>query len=207
MLIIQTTTLTWFKSERGGKPAEVRNKFKWTFPIGRIPDKSDECVLDERRLYQQNGKILTISEFNKAMGFPPPRVKSEPPVKIADLHVKNVEFTVIDSVAIRVDFSFDPQNHNGAPHRHGHNKDFNNPDSPLCGKDVLNETAFTLSEGQMGQIAYNARFSDWDNGEWWYEQTVINVANARSPGDTPFRKNIFLSGGFDYIYKQLENLR
>lgn len=201
MLIIQETLLTWFKPERGGKPAEVRNKFKWTFPIERIPDKSDECVLDERRLYQQEGKFLTLSEFNKAMGFPPPRVKSEPPVKIADLRVKNVEFTTIDGGAIRVDFSMNPQNHNGAPHRHGHNKDFNNPDSPLCGKDVLNETAFTLAEGQTGQIAYNARFSDWDSGEWWYEQTVINIANA------PFRANIFLSGELDYRYKQLENLR
>lgn len=201
MLIIQETALTWFKPERGGKPAEVRNKFRWTFPIERVPDKSDECVLDERRLYQQEGKFLTLSEYNKLMGFSPSRGKSEQPVKIADLRVKNVDFTVIDEGKIRVDFSMNPQNHNGAPHRHGHNKDFNNPDSTLCGKDVLNETAFTLAEGQTGQIAYNARFSDWDSGEWWYEQTVINIANS------PFRANIFLSGEFDYVYKQLENLR
>lgn len=201
MLIIQETVLTWFKSERGGKPAEVRNKFKWAFPIEQIPNKSDECILDERRLYQREGKFLTLSEYNKVMGFSPSRGKSEPPVKIAELRVKNVEFIVIDEGKIRVDFSMNPQNHNGAPHRHSHNKDFNNPDSPLCGKDVLNETAFTLAEGQTGQIAYNARFSDWDGGGWWYEQTVINIANAS------LRKNIFLTGEFDYIYKQLENLR
>lgn len=202
MLIIQTTTLTWFKPERGGFPAEVRNKFKWTFPIERIPDKEDECLLDERRLYQQEGKFLTLAEFNKALGFPPPRRNTDlPPTKISDLREKNVKFTMLDGGEIQVDFSMNPQNHNGVPHRHGHNKDFNNPDSPLCGKDVLNETAFTLAVGESGQIAYNARFSDCDMGHWWYEQTVINIAN------TPFNANIFRSGKFDYIYKQLENLR
>ena len=204
MLIIQETMLTWFKPERGGKFAEIRNKLNYSFPIENKPDRSDECLLDVQRFYQKDGRFYTLEEFYRLLyseNFIRYRNDLPPPVKLSELEVKNIEFTEIDG-KIQVDFSYDPQL-NGKPHRHGHNKDYNNEKSRYFCRDVLNETAFTLEIGQKGRILYNARFVDWDTGEHWYEQTVINIANVKFD---EFRSNIFLSQEFDFVYDKLEKL-
>lgn len=204
MLIIQDIMLDWNKPERGGKFAEARNKFDFAFPIESKPGKSDECLLDVRRYYQKGGKFLTLEELHELLGsenFIKFRNNFALPTKLSELKIKNLEFTEID-VKIQVDFSYDPQI-NGKPHRHGHNKDYNNEKSRFFCRDVLNETAFTLETGQKGRILYNARFVDWDTGEHWYEKTVINIANVKFE---EFRSDIFLSQEFDFVYDKLESL-
>lgn len=203
MLVIQKITLVWHKEERGGKFAEARSRFNFALPINRTPGKTDECLLDEHRLYQHVNKFYTLQEYDKLLGFEwSARVRREysPPVRLSELKVKNVTFTEVDS-GIRVNFSYDPQL-NGAPPRRGHNKDFNDTNSPFFGEDILNETAFALALGQMGRIAYNGRFSDCDNGHWWYEQTVVNIANVEN-----FKSNVFVGREFDFVYERLAELR
>ncbi len=60
-----------------------------------------------------------------------------------------------------------------------------------------------LKEGQKGQIMYNGRFSDYDTGQWWYEQTAVNIAVVSFE---KYNKGVFLSSEFDFYYKQLEHL-
>lgn len=204
MLIIQETMLTWHKPERGGKFAEARNRFDFTFPIESKPDRSDECLLDVQRYYQKEDRFYTLEEFHRLLyseNFIRFRNNLPIPTKLSELKVKNLEFTEIGE-KIRVDFSYDPQT-NGKPHRHGHNKDYNNEKTRYFCRDVLNETAFTLNIGQKGRILYNARFADWDTGEHWYEQTVINIANVKFE---KFRSNIFLPREFDFVYDQTAKL-
>lgn len=204
MLIIQEIMLDWHKPERGGKFAEARNKFDFAFPIENKPDRSDECLLDIQRYYQKDDKFYTLEEYHRLLfseNFIRYRENIPLPVKLSELEVKNIEFTETDG-RIQVNFSCDPQL-NGKPHRHGHNKDYNNEKSRYFCRDVLNETAFMLEIGQNGRILYNARFVDWDNGTHWYEQTVVNIANI---GFEEFRSNIFLSQEFDFVYDRLEKL-
>lgn len=55
-----------------------------------------------------------------------------------------------------VSFYYD-ERRSGRPFRRGHNKDYNNPQSPLYRKDCLNETAFVLKPNQYGRILWNER--------------------------------------------------
>jgi hypothetical protein len=32
-----------------------------------------------------------------------------------------------------------------------------------------------LGLGEWAQVTYNGRFTDWDDGNWWYERHVVNV--------------------------------
>ncbi|WP_144969617.1 hypothetical protein [Bremerella volcania] len=34
---------------------------------------------------------------------------------------------------------------------------------------------FTISLDEWGQVEFNARYSDWDTGTWWYERSIYNV--------------------------------
>lgn len=206
MLVVQEIVTVWNKSERGGENAEARSRFLYAAPIERKPCASDECIFNHIRFYQKDGRFYAPDEYDKLMGFGGTgrllKRAYEQPVKLSQLKVKNVSFTE-NKNGIEVGFSYDPQI-NGRPARKGHNKDFNNTESRLYGKDILNETAFVLKEGQKGQIIYNGRFSDYDTGQWWYEQTAVNVANVSFEN---FHKQIFLSSEFDFVYKQLEYLK
>lgn len=205
MLVVQQIVTVWYKSERGGECAEARSKFSYTAPIEGKPCVSDECFFDYKRFYQKGGKFYTPIEYDELMGYG--GVMSlkrayEPPVKLSQLKGRNVSFTQTEN-GVEVGFSYDPQI-NGKPYRRGHNKDFNNTASRFYGKDMLNETAFVLKEGQKGRIIYNGRFSDYDTGQWWYEQTAVNIANISFE---KFRGDIFLSSEFDFSYRQLAHLR
>ena len=37
------------------------------------------------------------------------------------------------------------------------------------------QRTFHLQINEWGQIVYNGRFSDRDEGSWWYEKKVVNV--------------------------------
>lgn len=205
MLVVQQIVTVWYKSERGGECAEARSKFSYTAPIEGKPCVSDECIFDYKRFYQKDRRFYTPDEYDKLMGFGVrqlPKRTYEPPVKLSQLKGRNVSFTQTEN-GVEVGFSYDPQI-NGKPCRRGHNKDFNNTASRFYGKDVLNETAFVLKDGQKGQIMYNGRFSDYDTGQWWYEQTAVNIANI--PFED-FHKDIFLEGKFDFVYNKLAYLK
>lgn len=204
MIIIQEITVVWNKNERGGENSRARKNYIFKMPIEKIPSKSDQCLYDKHRLYQRDKKFYTPSEYYKLLGqkirFYGKR-EYEPPVLISQLKVKNVSLDESEG-GVEVSFSYDPQI-NGSPSRKGHNKDYDNTHSRFYGKDILNETAFVLKEGQKGQIMYNGRFSDYDTGQWWYEQTAVNIAVVSFE---KYSKGVFLSSEVDFYYKQLAHL-
>lgn len=90
-------------------------------------------------------------------------------------------------------------NRSGEPVRRGHNKDYNNMDSPLYRHDILNETIFSLRLGQYGRVIWNERKRSCDTGECYYQLHVVNLLH--STGEMP-EQDIFLSGVPDFEYKQ-----
>ena len=206
MLAVQKTTVEWHKSDKGGEAAQVRNRFIFAAPIEHFPLAADECVYDHCCFYQKGETLYTSQEYDRVMGFDStrcfPKRTYEPPVKISQLKVKNISFTETEE-GFEIGFCYDPQI-NGKPPRLGHNRDYNNTESRFYGKDILNETAFVLKEGQKGRIMYNGRFTDIDTGQWWYEQTAVNIANI--PFEA-FHKDIFLEGEFDLTYSSLAFLK
>lgn len=67
----------------------------------------------------------------------------------------------------------------------------------------LKEKAFTLNgENPYGRLIYNGRLTDYDTGEWYYEESVINLFYV----DGNFGKDLFTSREPNYLYKQIEFL-
>lgn len=67
----------------------------------------------------------------------------------------------------------------------------------------LKEKAFTLNcEHFYGRLIYNGRLTDYDTGEWYYEETIINFVCIN--GD--FHKDIFTAREPDVRYEQTEIL-
>jgi hypothetical protein len=69
---------------------------------------------------------------------------------------------------------------------------------------LLNETAVHLFLNEYGRIIYNARYTDFDTGNWWYELDVINllyICNDRVLLD------VFSAREPDKTYKQIAVLR
>ena len=205
MLVVQQIVTVWYKSERGGECAEARSKFPYTALIEGKPSVSDECLFDYIRFYQRGSKFYTAAEYDELMGYGGRmsfKRAYEPPVKLSQLKGRNISFNQTEN-GVETGFCYDPQI-NGKPCRRGHNKDYNNTESSFYGKDILNETAFVLREGQKGRIMYNGRFSDYDTGQWWYEQTAVNIANVSFED---YHNDIFLDMKFDFIYNKLAYLK
>lgn len=68
---------------------------------------------------------------------------------------------------------------------------------------VLREKAFTLTEeNPYGRIIYNGRLSDYDTGQWYYREAVINIFYVIGN----FDKDLFTSREPDFVYEQTEIL-
>lgn len=87
------------------------------------------------------------------------------------------------------------------PFRRGGNEDACRPDTELyCQLNTLNETAFVLSEGQSGEIRYNFRLTDRDDGTHTYTEYRVYMVN------TPRLTQEVFVREYDYVYKQLAKL-
>lgn len=96
--------------------------------------------------------------------------------------------------------------HNGAPIRHGHNKDYFTPHSQFYCQDILNETAFILKPQQYGRILWNERLTYYDTGEWYYYLHCVNFF-YKSENTSVWEPAVFTKQQPDYIYKQMAQLR
>ena len=70
-------------------------------------------------------------------------------------------------------------------------------------RDVLNETAFTLSQGQYGRILWNERCTDCDEGTWYYQLHIYNLYHMQ--GET-IPCDLFTERMPDCQYQQLARL-
>lgn len=68
---------------------------------------------------------------------------------------------------------------------------------------ALKEIAFTLNRDKSyGRLTYNGRLTDYDTGEWYYEETIVNIIET----DEPFGKDVFTAREPDAFYEQTEFL-
>ena len=98
-----------------------------------------------------------------------------------------------------VTFFYD-ERRSGRPVRRGHNQDYWNGKSAFCSRDILNETAFSLTEGKYGRVLWNERNLDQDTGEWYYQLHIVNF--LYDPEKTP-KPDVFLSRSPDHEYQQM----
>lgn len=187
MLIMQNVVLTWHKEERGGAFAAARSDFPLAYRIDKITLNKDNIILYNLYYYQEGKRFLNSIEYNRLFWEKIINNKSLPITQdeaekriiedkmriksnafsvysdVSELNIKNIKLLQNGSECL-VDFYYDIHK-SGAPARRGRNKDYNNPSSRLFGKNILNETAFTLELGQIGRIVYNERLTDYDTRE------------------------------------------
>ena len=58
--------------------------------------------------------------------------------------------------------------------------------SDECGTIVYELDAFTVSDGEWGQLEHNGRYVGLYHGEWWYEHCVYNVFRSTDVDVTRF---------------------
>ncbi len=225
MVIIQEICLQWDKEERSADGDKARRRFSHAYPLA--PQTAQRDVLVQSLYFYQNKTTFLdaiqeqyyLTEKYRPQweqsGQTPERIEREMHDRIA--YIKRYQYQNYGSVKdvnlanlsirreednLKLSFYYD-EHRSGAPFRRGHNKDYHNQDSPLYARDVLNETAFTLSQGQYGRILWNERRTDCDRGTWYYQLHIYNLYYTQSrdiPGD------LFTAKVPDHQYQQLASL-
>jgi len=228
LLLIQKINLIWHKNERGAKGEKARRQFP---PAYLLEEKqlSGSIVIHNLSFFQEGTDFIgsiqqerqSLKKYLPQLGFTQAQVQRE--IQKRAVWIKKHEYQSYPfvsalnltnlSVCRREDryeiiFFYDEQR-SGAPVRRGHNRDFQTPGSPFFGKDILNETAFVLSQNQYGRIIWNERRTDYDIGEWYYQLHIYNLfylgsqMRAKALQGKSFPKDIFVKNRPDFEYKQL----
>lgn len=220
MLVIQRIDLTWYKQERGGRCAQVRRQFPMAYPLQDIPP---QCAAAVHRIgfYQQGERFLDAAQMLRQglerslprLGFSPGQVQNTLADRLRLMERSQLQtFSGVEELSltnllfrpapegIAVSFFYDGHRC-GAPFRRGHNQDFRDPASPLCGKDCLNETAFVLSPGQYGRILWNERKTGDDDRTWYYQLHIYNLLYHTA--DQPPERDILILKEPDLCYQQM----
>ncbi len=189
MLLIQDICLSWSKKERDSVCAKKRTEFPVAYVWDKMPNAFHGEALVNRRNFRQSGTVFQT--LNGAANC----FQSYPSVK--DLNLTNLHIQS-DTCGYKAVFFYD-ERRSGQPVRRGHNKDYDNVDSLLYRRDILNETAFSLKQGQYGCVIWNERKTDWDTGEWYYQLHALNLFYS----DKMPEADIFLTRKPDFKYKQI----
>lgn len=222
MLLIQNICLTWDKEHRGAKGEQARRRFPPACFLEKMPCSGDVIVHHLNFIQKGNTFADSASEIRRSLekalsssNFSQTRIQKELGSRLRwvqqhrlqafhsaeALNLTNLS-VCLHEAGCSVTFFYD-ERRSGRPVRRGHNQDFQNPDSPFYRKDILNETAFTLTPGQYGRILWNERTTDCDTGEWYYQLHIYNLYYA--PGRT-FPNDIFVRKRPDVEYRQLAAL-
>ncbi|MDE7479290.1 MAG: hypothetical protein K2M91_15375 [Lachnospiraceae bacterium] len=187
MLLIQEINLIWDKKERGVKGDNARGQFPLAYPLEEKRFK-DQVAVQRLDFFQEGTTFMddvqrtqsSMEVHLQQFGYTQEKVRYEIWDRIrwmkrfqyqsyADVDALNLANLSIHYKDDKYDVTFRyDERRSGAPFRRGHNKDFQNPDSPFYGKDNLNETAFVLACNQYGRIIWNERKLDCDDGTWYY---------------------------------------
>lgn len=194
MLLIQDICLSWGKEERGFAYAKKRAEFPLVYSLDKLPDTFHGDVIVHRLYFWQKGSMFQTLQMNNAYRY-------QMYTSVQDLNLTNLSIQS-DAESYDVTFFYD-ERRSGRPIRQGHNKDYNDKNSLLYRHDILNETAFSLRQGQYGQVIWNERKIDCDTGGWYYRLHVDNLLHCR--GKIP-QKDIFLNSKRDFEYKQMAEL-
>lgn len=224
MLLIQSVILTWRKDARGGQAAAARTRFPPAYPVDERAFSAPPggAAVQTLRFFQNGAEIRSADEqCRRALqyhltrqGLSPARVEELISRRQREMWEAQVltypDYTHLDltNLIFRPDgdgwaVSFRWDTHRGGlPYRRGRNQDYNDPDSRLYRCDCLNEPAFRLAPGQYGRIVWNERRRDFDDGTWYYQLHIRNIAAVP---DGAARAEVFL-GEPDHSYRQMAEL-
>lgn len=194
MLLVQDICLSWGKGERTSACAEKRADFPTVFSLDELPDTFHGDVIVHRLNFWQKGTTFQTLYMKDAYRF-------QSYASVQNLNLANLSIRLA-AESYEVTFFYD-ERRRGRPVRQGHNKDYHNADSWLYRHDILNETVFSLRQGQYGRVIWNERKTDFDTGEWYYQLHASNLLHFS--GEMP-KPDIFLTGRPDFEYKQMAAL-
>jgi hypothetical protein len=153
VVIIQVINVSWTKAARGGSLARLRNKVEKTYllEIKGIGIEEKKVLVNE--IYFSEGNKFQSPVNNKIMVL-----EAEDIYKIKNVEVNRKENSLM--VVLNSE---------------GMNPKRWKMDSTGT-RFPIKQTAFELLKGKWGQIRYNNRFSSFSTGNWFYEETTINLA-------------------------------
>ncbi len=152
--IVQRVHIVWSKASRGGEGARRRRALAKAFPLPL------ECFAAPFTIHRVS--FGELDSFETAVNVVT-RGHS-----FTDLGIRDLQVEFRDGSA-QIELIRDPQNAAIADRTHWDSS----------GNVVNQLTAFTLLEGEWGQLEYNGRYVDRDTGNWWYEQSVYNIGLLR----------------------------
>ena len=161
--LIQIVGLRWEKSARGGQGSRDRNSVPRSFAISRAElTKCDDSL------------FIDASHWGEPNAFAEPMTSRRHRVALGDGFRYGCVSVSADSNGLRVRFQYDMGN-GGAPDRSYLN--WPADEGEVAGRVLL------VGPGQWVRVSYNGRFAGRDDGNWYYEQTTLNVAWFESEPD------------------------
>lgn len=148
--LVQVIHLSWDKSARGGLGAQKRNAVPFAFEV------------QEGHLREARGHLLIeVLRWGKDNDFSEPLESRHERAPLEDGYRFGCVTVTAHPEALSVRYRWDWQ-HGGAPDRKF--------------LDIGGNGDLIVRAGEWMRICSNGRFSDRDTGNWWYEQTTVNVA-------------------------------
>lgn len=177
-LIIQHIQISWTKTSRGGRLAQLRNQIPKVFeliePLATY-DKQDHYFVHKIEFCESN-------EFKKPM-----QNTSLSPIVGEPYLFRNGMVESESGI-----FKIKSQWNEGQPPRRILTKTDN---------QFTEGKTFDITNDGWSQIEFNARLTDYDTGNWWYEHHIINSATA--PSDS---RNIFIESKPTTRFQELAHL-
>ena len=196
MLAVQNISLKWGKEERGLDCARIRAGFPMAYPVEARAPEGEAAV--ENLVFWQKG-----TEFIDCIQRAHSARRWQCYSCLKEMNLTNMRIISKGGGSpLEVAFFYD-EHRSGKPFRRGHNRDYDDIQSPFYRKDCLNETAFILEEGQYGRILWNERRTDFDTGEWYYQLHIVNLCHMLKK---EIESDIFMAFP-DVTYRQMADLK
>ena len=149
MIAVQTISMSWTKSSRGGSLATMRSRVPKRLTL-RVPTDFTDLVWHS----------ITYSERNKFAD--PVGVRVSKHCENDRFGCRNAEIERHEDFATLI-----YRYQTGAPARQFYDQ---------TGTCVAPEHAIKIPRNRWASIEYNGRYTCIDTGNWWYEHVVVNVA-------------------------------
>ena len=154
--LVQVVHVGWEKSARGGRGAGERNSVLAAYEV--MEDDLDGI----------GGHMgVGVSKWSERNAFATPFSSDSQRIAIADGYSFGCVRVSAHADGLRVHYEYGYAN-GGAPDRSFLNWPSASGESP--GRSIV------VRNNQWARVCYNGRFSCIDSGNWWYEQTTVNVA-------------------------------
>lgn len=181
MLLTQHIKIYWDKECRGAPYSTIRNQIDKAYSLPKgffdynphgLPSHYMYLIQSKSGFEKRFDRVDTISE-NKGIRIDAVQILNE----IADCEVRYRYCWHRGAIPARKQFDYEN------------------------GGDVdLDELAMTLKPNEYGRIIYNARYTDFDSGAWYYGLDIINIINNTEQDASLDR---FIKNSPDKIYKQI----